>query len=247
MPQLTPFLDDLPIPEVIKPSPGGPTSHHLTIAARPDHVRIHSEMPATTPVWSYRRLHGIVVRKGKGHSYLGPTIEVRRDEVVTVAWKNEIDDAHTLPFEVLKTNASPSDPFTQNEPGQHERHRRGRRSHAGQVARSRATLVTHLHGARVQADYDGWPDNTTIFGQSAHYTYHNGQAATMLWYHDHSMHVTPRTYSRDWRGPGSSETRRSTRCICPAGTTNSPSSSRTGTSISTRRQLQRRDSCTRPR
>lgn len=27
-------------------------------------------------------------------------------------------------------------------------------------------------------------------GQAAYYTYPNGQAATMLWYHDHAMHVT---------------------------------------------------------
>jgi FtsP/CotA-like multicopper oxidase with cupredoxin domain len=47
-----------------------------------------------------------------------------------------------------------------------------------------------MHGARVQADYDGWPDNTAVSGQAAHYHYPNDQHATMLWYHDHSAHVT---------------------------------------------------------
>jgi spore coat protein A len=53
-----------------------------------------------------------------------------------------------------------------------------------------AALVTHLHGGRTQADYDGWPDNTIVSGQVAHYTYHNDQTSTMLWYHDHAMHAT---------------------------------------------------------
>ena len=50
--------------------------------------------------------------------------------------------------------------------------------------------MTHLHGARVPADSDGWPDNTAVSGQTTRYTYPNGQAATFLWYHDHAMHVT---------------------------------------------------------
>ncbi|WP_435009288.1 multicopper oxidase family protein [Tundrisphaera lichenicola] len=153
-------------------------------------MQIHRELPATTPVWSYRREHGTLVRYGSGRSYLGPTIEVRRGEAVTVAWKNEIDDSHRLPYEVIKTNADAIFPFTQNDPGRQNAIPEADDTLRVKLRGLRATLVTHLHGARVQADYDGWPDNTVIFGQSAHYTYHNDQAATMLWYHDHSMHVT---------------------------------------------------------
>lgn len=192
MPFLTPFSDDLPIPDVIRPIPGGPTARHLTIAARPEQVQLHRELPALTSVWSYRREHGEVVRPGSGTSFLGPTIEVRREETVTVAWKNAIDDSHRLPFAVIKTNADnpDPDPFTQNEPGRKNAIAEGDDPMRVKLRDLRAALVTHVHGARVQADSDGWPDNTAVFGQTAHYTYHNRQAATMLWYHDHCMHVT---------------------------------------------------------
>jgi FtsP/CotA-like multicopper oxidase with cupredoxin domain len=75
----------------------------------PEKVKIHGDLPSLTSVWSYRMVHGEVVRHGSGKSYLGPTIEVERGEVVTVAWKNEIDDSHRLPFEVIKTNKTPLD------------------------------------------------------------------------------------------------------------------------------------------
>src|SRR5437870_17133 len=119
MPYLTPFQDDLPISDVVRPMPGGPSAHHLTIVARPEHVQLHSELPALTSVWSFRKDHGELVRRGSGTSFLGPTIEVRREQTVTVAWKNAIDEAHRLPFAVIKTNADKPDPdpFTQNEPG----------------------------------------------------------------------------------------------------------------------------------
>jgi spore coat protein A len=190
MPSLTPFQDEMPVPEVVRPIPAGPAAHHVSIAARPLKVQIHSGLPAPTPVWCYRRTHGEVVRPGSGTTFLGPTIEVRRGETVTVEWRNEIDDAHLLPFEVIKTNADAAHPFTQNEPGRQNAIAETDDQMRIKLRGLRATLVTHLHGSRVQADSDGWPDNTAVFGQATHYTYHNRQASTMLWYHDHCMHVT---------------------------------------------------------
>jgi len=190
MDKLKPFQDDLPIPDVVRPVPGVPSAHFLAIAARAEQVKLHHDLPAPAHVWCYRLEHGEVVRKGTGATYLGPTVEVNKNEAVTVAWKNEIPDAHRLPFEVIKTNADAAHPVPQNEPG-----RANAIPESDDVARVRlrdlrATLVTHLHGACVQADSDGWTDNTVVSGQAAHYTYPNCQAAAMLWYHDHCMHVT---------------------------------------------------------
>ena len=192
MPRLRPFQDELPIPDLVRPIPGALEGNHLSIAARSEQVKLHDDLPPTH-VWCYRLKHGHVAHRGSGASYLGPSIEVQRDEAVTVAWRNEIPASHKLPFGVIKVpnpDVTTTLPVPENEPGQD-----GALTDAQDPARVRlrslqATLVTHLHGARVQADYDGWPDNTAVPGQVAHYHYPNGQAATMLWYHDHSMHVT---------------------------------------------------------
>ena len=125
-----------------------------------------------TEAWCYRLEHGRVAQQGRGSSYLGPTVEVQRGETVTVAWINGIPASHTLPFEVIKVPNPDVDttlPVPENEPG-----RDGALGDAEDTLRQRlrglrATLVTHLHGARVQAESDGWPDNTIVPGQAAHY------------------------------------------------------------------------------
>lgn len=134
-----------------------------------------------------------MARTGRGETYLGPTMEVQRGDRITVAWKNDIPAGVTLPYEVIKVpnaDAATVRPVPQNEPG-----REGALPEAQDHARAqlhglKAALVTHLDGGRTQPDSDGWPDNTTLSGQVAYFTYPNNQAATMLWYHDHCMHVT---------------------------------------------------------
>jgi len=114
------------------------------------------------------------VHHGHGTSYLGPSIEVQRGEAVTVAWKNEISASHKLPFEVIKVpnpDATTTLPIPENEPGRDNALSDAQDPARAQLRNLRATLVTHLHGARVQADYDGWPDNTAVSGQVAHYLY----------------------------------------------------------------------------
>jgi spore coat protein A len=194
MPNLIPFLDDLPIPPVAKPFGGLVAEKHLAIKAKVKTVQLHQDLPATQ-VWSYRLSEGTVVRFGSGVSYLGPTVVVNKDDVVRVRWENKIQTAdglaRKLPFNVVKIDPDRVSPdIPQNLPGQNgaltelEDHKRV-------VLRGlKAALVTHLHGGRTQADSDGWPDNTAIAGQSAHYAYSNSQPATLLWYHDHANHVT---------------------------------------------------------
>jgi spore coat protein A len=191
VPRLEPFPDELPVPDTVRPVVE-PTEPHLVVAARATVVRRHSALPDAT-VWSYRREVGAVARRGTGRSYLGPTIEVERGQEVTVTWKNGIAAGATLPFEVVKVpnaDAAATRPVPQNEPGRDgalpDEHDVGRRH----LRRLEAALVTHLHGGRTQSYSDGWSDDTIVSGQFTRYTYENDQAAAMLWYHDHAMHVT---------------------------------------------------------
>jgi len=60
-------------------------------------------------------------------------------------------------------------------------------------------VTTHLHGARVAPNSDGWPlepagfdGNPYGFPTAREFTYPNAQRSTMLWYHDHAMDRTGR-------------------------------------------------------
>lgn len=191
MPQLIPFVDEMPIPPVVHPVAGPHGSHDLQIAAKVKWVKLHSDLPAPAQLWGYEHTVGKVVRHGRGDTYLGPTVEVRQATSVTVTWQNAIPAGTTLPYAVIKANSDPNTGFiAQNVPGYDGAIAEADDKVRQQARKLQAALVTHLHGGRTQADYDGWPDNTIIPGQVARYTYHNEQAAAMLWYHDHSMHVT---------------------------------------------------------
>jgi hypothetical protein len=49
--------------------------------------------------------------------------------------------------------------------------------------------VVHLHGGRVPAESDGYPESWYPPGKTASYSYPNRQDAAMLWYHDHAMGI----------------------------------------------------------
>jgi FtsP/CotA-like multicopper oxidase with cupredoxin domain len=198
MPQLTPFQDDLPIPPTIKPvAEDDAPFARFSIAATSHRLKLHKELPETE-VWCYRQNKGphdekfeIPQQVGTA-TYLGPTVEVMRGQKVEVTWKNKIiGSASTtgkLPYEVVKVPyPDGTTPVPQNLPGKDGALDEASRTSLHDL---QAALVVHLHGARVQSDSDGWPDDTCAPGQSNTYTYNNDQAATMLWYHDHAMHVT---------------------------------------------------------
>jgi spore coat protein A len=193
MPNLEPFQDFLPIPDIVEPAENIATGQHLTFKAKVQHVKLHKDLPATE-VWSYLLADGTVLRHGNGSSFLGPTVVVDKGNIVKVRWANKIKTADytpaKLPYEVVKIDPALVADIPQNVPG-----KEGALADTVDTLRSKArnliaALVTHLHGGRTQSDSDGWPDNTVIANQSADYIYHNDQAATMLWYHDHANHVT---------------------------------------------------------
>lgn len=194
MPNLEPFQDFLPIPDVVEHAANNAAGHRLTIKAKVKHVKLHKDLPPTE-VWSYRMAEGVVIREGSGASYLGPTIVVNRRNIVKVRWANKIKAADytpgKLPYEVVKVDPTSVAPvIPQNVPGKEGALPSTDDKLRGQLQNLTASLVTHLHGGRTQADSDGWPDNIANTDQSADYLYHNDQAATMLWYHDHANHVT---------------------------------------------------------
>ncbi|XGV99587.1 MAG: multicopper oxidase family protein [Leptolyngbya sp. BL-A-14] len=188
--QLKPFQDELPLPETVCPVDADRDAGFLEITAQRKFIQLHADLPAPTPVWSYQCTKGRTIQSGTGETFLGPSIEVKRADTVTVAWKNEIPAGTTLPYEVIKVNSTELNPVPQNLPGRWDAIPLDQDTVRKQAHNLQAGLVTHLHGGRTQADYDGWPDNTALAGEVAHYTYHNNQASTMLWYHDHAMHVT---------------------------------------------------------
>lgn len=101
---------------------------------------------------------------GYDSSSPGPTIEARSGEPLLVEWANELPTTHMLPID-------------------HTVHGAGK-----DVADVRA--VTHLHGAKVRPENDGYPEDWCTKGLSKTYSYPNEQDAAMLWYHDHALGIT---------------------------------------------------------
>jgi spore coat protein A len=98
-----------------------------------------------------------------GPSVPGPTLEMRSNEPVLVEWANELPQQHFLPIDY--------------------------RLHGAEASNPHVRIVSHLHGARVPADSDGYPEDWFVPGKSRLYQYPNQQDAMMLWYHDHAMGI----------------------------------------------------------
>ena len=101
---------------------------------------------------------------GYAGSSPGPTIEAERDEPVLVEWANTLPARHFLPIDHT--------------------------IHGAEADKPEVRAVSHVHGARVPADSDGWPEDWYVPGRSALSRYPNAQDAATLWYHDHAMGIT---------------------------------------------------------
>jgi spore coat protein A, manganese oxidase len=100
----------------------------------------------------------------------GPTFETRKGHAISVRWKNELPTKHFLPIDTS--------------------------IHGAELV-PQVRTVTHLHGARVLPDSDGYPEAwTTSDGKmgpvhAANPAYYpNEQNAMGLWYHDHALGIT---------------------------------------------------------
>jgi spore coat protein A len=101
---------------------------------------------------------------GYGGSSPGPTLEAMRNEPLLVEWVNALPQQHFLPIDHTIHGAERNKPDVRT--------------------------VAHVHGARVPAGSDGYPEEWFVPGSSAVYHYPNGQDAATLWYHDHAMGIT---------------------------------------------------------
>jgi spore coat protein A len=101
---------------------------------------------------------------GFGESFPGPTFETRSGEPVLVEWANELPKNHLLPIDYGVHGADKNKPPVRG--------------------------VTHLHGGKVPAKSDGYPEDWFVPGKSAIYLYPNNQEAAQLWYHDHALGIT---------------------------------------------------------
>jgi spore coat protein A len=152
--KLQPFVDPLPLPELMHPEGKRSSAVHQAVDApyykiriREVSCRMHRDLPPTR-MWSY------------GSSSAPILFEARSREGVLIDWWNELPPRHI--FDVHSPmNTMPLAPETRT--------------------------VTHLHGARVPAISDGYPDDWFGPGKNMLCYYPNHQDATALWCHDHAM------------------------------------------------------------
>jgi spore coat protein A len=98
-----------------------------------------------------------------GSTFPGPTYEMRRGQGALIEWTNRLPARHFLPI----------DPNI----------------HGAERDKPEVRTVVHVHGARVPAEHDGYPERWFVPGSSATYYYPNDQDAATLWYHDHTMGI----------------------------------------------------------
>ncbi len=153
-PHLAPYVDSLPIPQVLKPRAG----EQLEIKLKPGMTRVHRDL-APTRIWGY------------DGTWPGPTIEARSGHSLSIHWKNSLPGDHMFAVDHTIHGAGSDVPDVRT--------------------------VTHLHGARVLPEDDGYPDawisphgrtGPAYNRKPSHYP--NEQAAGTLWYHDHAIGIT---------------------------------------------------------
>jgi bilirubin oxidase len=166
--------------------------------------------PKTT-VWGYGNAADPKTGPGANatFSYPSRTIEAKVDKPVRVKWINDLKDSngnylkHLLPVDQTLHWANPGHLDCMNE---------SNTVPCQQLYTGPVPIVTHLHGAHVGPDSDGYPGawylpaagnipaNYDIRGSksgvmpagdgAALYEYPNDQRATTLWYHDHTLGMT---------------------------------------------------------
>jgi spore coat protein A len=156
---LAPYVDALPIPPRFAAWGGaGGASKPVTIRMGAFRQKVHRDLPPTT-LWGYNS------------SWPGPTIEVRRDRPITIAWANRLPKRHFLPLDYTVHGEEETVPAVR--------------------------AVVHVHGAQVLPEHDGYPDAwTTADGRTGPFYkasanhFPNAQPASTLWYHDHAIGIT---------------------------------------------------------
>jgi len=159
-PQLTPFVDALPIPSVAVPTSGvaGGSAHYdISMVEVPQ--QLHRDLPATR-VWAYNG------------TYPGPTIEAKRGFPVSVTWTNDLRGANG---QLRTTHMLPVDTCLHGP------------NITGQSPNTVVHLHGLKVAPASDGDPDA---NFPPGASSPQYDYPNDQPATTLWYHDHCLGLT---------------------------------------------------------
>jgi spore coat protein A, manganese oxidase len=155
---LEPYVDALPIPPRIAAWGAAGADKPVSIRMGVFQQKVHRDLPPTT-LWGYNG------------SWPGPTIEMRRNRPIRVAWANGLPRRHFLPLDYTVHGEEETVPAVR--------------------------AVVHVHGAQVLPEHDGYPDawNTADGRTGAFYKpgtnlFSNAQPAATLWYHDHAIGIT---------------------------------------------------------
>ena len=184
------FEDSLPLTAFDAPATFA-VHAEIRVRIEPRRVKFSDARPAPAHgpnAWRYVR----VGSKEDHHHHpldvaLGPVFNVRRGVELDVCWENAIGSMPPMePNHEATLEPPPINPIPM---------RYGAPVWAGM--NPSVGVVTHLHGARVQASSDGWPlhpasfpGNPYGFGSTLPYRYTNDQRSCMLWFHDHAMDNT---------------------------------------------------------
>jgi spore coat protein A, manganese oxidase len=98
-----------------------------------------------------------------GSTVPGPTLETKSGQGLFVEWVNSLPTRHLFTVDQTICGAGANVPEVRT--------------------------VAHVHGARVPASSDGFPEHWFTRGKSAVSHYPNQQEAATLWYHDHAMGI----------------------------------------------------------
>lgn len=151
-PKVQPFVDQMPVLPTIR---SGKT---VAVTARTTSHRFHRDYDLS-PALAYRSGDHLP-------TYLGPIVEVQRDESVAVSLRNAMG-IHPFAADVDTSLHGATESFGSN---------------------PRTTL--HLHGGVVPPAADGHPQDFIERGEKLVNRYPNRQDATALWLHDHSLGTT---------------------------------------------------------
>jgi spore coat protein A len=168
-PGVTRFVDELVKPPQLLPygTVDGATAYRVYATERQHAFSEYNKGLDSVTAWAYSpTLEGRFVDAANFH-YLGPTIEVQRNERISVEYHNALGPAHL--FSIDWELHGPDQYAGDNTP----------------------RIVTHLHGGIVPPESDGYPEDHYPPGEFFRtYMYPNRQRAANIWYHDHSLGIT---------------------------------------------------------
>lgn len=192
--QPPPLLDALgqpqfvnPLPNALAPAfafapawtnPDGTKHYEIEMSPFSQSVGLAGTGPAT--LWGYGS-----AATGQAPTFPGRTFHVRKDEPITVRFKNELRDGWGMP---LRRHLLPVD-TTVHWAFSHHLHG---------IEELGVPVVAHLHGGHSESASDGLPEFWFTPGFAVTgpqwaketYTYENDQEAGTLWYHDHALGIT---------------------------------------------------------